>query len=212
MIPEQAGQDDRQEEEEVKLRQVFGTLACGAVLLVAAGACGGDETPTANQPSVAAPSGAGQGDPESLLKRGIEQGQAGKSDEAKATFEKVLALQRDNKFAWFNLGYLAQARKATAEAIAAYDKVLEIDSSYRPAMYNKALLLEGTRPDEAITLYRKIVAADKSAYTSYLRLGLMLDKRDDRAGARQAFQLAVAANASMASVIPAEYRPQKPAK
>ncbi|MET8231058.1 tetratricopeptide repeat protein [Micromonospora sp. NPDC005298] len=156
--------------------------------------------------------GAGQGDPGVLLQQGIEQGQAGKADEAKATFEKVVALQGDNKFAWFNLGYLAQSRGLASEAVASYDKVLEIDGSYRPAMFNKAILLEGEKPEEALALYRKIVDADKAASTAYLRLGLMLDKRNDQQGARTAFTSAVAVDGSLASSVPAKYRPRKPAR
>lgn len=196
----------------MKLRQVFGTLACGAVLLAGAGACSEDIGPTADESSMSAGSGVDQDDPVALLKQGIEQGQAGKSDEAKTTFEKVLALQGDNKFAWFNLGYLAQSRSATAEAMASYDMALQIDGSYWPAMYNKAILLEESRPNEAITLYRKIVAADKNASTAYLRLGLLLDKQKDREGARVAFASAVAADASLASAVPAGYRSQKSAR
>lgn len=196
----------------MRMRQVLGTLACGSVLLAGAGACSDDKTPLAKESGGTVAPGAGQADPAVLLKQGIEQGQAGKADEAKATFEKVVALQGDNKFAWFNLGYLAQSRGLASEAVANYDKALEIDDSYRPAMFNKAILLEREKPDEALALYRKIVDADKAASTAYLRLGLMLDKRNDQKGARTAFTSAIAVDGGLASSVPARYRPQKPAR
>ncbi|MEU4402255.1 tetratricopeptide repeat protein [Micromonospora orduensis] len=191
------------------MRQVFGTLACGSVLLAGAGACSDDKTPVAKESGGTVAPGAGQGDPKVLLQQGIEQGQAGKSDEAKATFEKVVALQGDNKFAWFNLGYLAQSRNAADEAMAAYDKALQVDGSYRPALYNKAMLLEEAKPDEAVALYRKIVDADEGASTAYLRLGLMLVKQHDRTGAREAFASAIDADPKLASTVPEDFRPQK---
>ncbi|MFB9236003.1 tetratricopeptide repeat protein [Plantactinospora siamensis] len=192
------------------MRQVFGSLACGAVLLAGVAACSDDpKTPAANQSSDAAAAAPEQKDPTALLKQGIEQGQAGQADQAKATFEKVVSLQGDNKFAWFNLGYLAQSRNATDEAIADYDKALAIDGAYRPAMYNKAMLLEGQKPDDAVALYRKIIDADSHASTAYLRLGLMLVKQDDADGARDAFKAAVKLDPKLASAVPAEYQPAK---
>ncbi|KAB1904604.1 tetratricopeptide repeat protein [Micromonospora sp. AMSO1212t] len=193
----------------VRMRQVFGALACGSVLLAGVGACSDDKTPATKGSGGTVAPGAAQGDPKVLLQEGIEQGQAGKSDEAKATFEKVVALQGDNKFAWFNLGYLAQSRDATDEAVAAYDKALQIDGSYRPALYNKAILLEEAEPDEAVALYRKIVGADEGASTAYLRLGLMLVKQNDRTGARKAFASAIDADPKLASAVPEDFRPQK---
>ncbi|MGC4894992.1 tetratricopeptide repeat protein [Micromonospora sp. DT31] len=194
---------------------MFGSLACGAVLLAGTAACsdGPKERPAASNPSKA-PDKQSQAPqtPAELLQQGVQQGQAGQADEAKKTFEKVLSLQADNKFAWFNLGYLAQSRGLGSEAVTNYDKALEIDGSYRPAMFNKALLLEAEKPDEALALYRKIVDADKAASTAYLRLGVMLDRREDQKGARAAFTSAVAADGSLASAVPAKYRPRKPAR
>ncbi len=195
----------------MKMRQMFSSLACGAVLVAGLAGCSDDSKEPSKGANEAAQTSAAT-NPAALLQQGIEQGRAGQGDQAKETFQKVLSLQADNKFAWFNLGYLAQSRGATDEALADYDKALEIDGTYRPALYNKALLLEGQKPDEAIALYRKIVEADQGASTSYLRLGLMLDKRNDQNGARQAFTAALAADAKLAPSVPEKYRPQKPAR
>ncbi|MFY1623092.1 tetratricopeptide repeat protein [Micromonospora sp. WMMD723] len=198
----------------MKIRQVFGSLACGAVLLAGVTACSDDgkEPPAASKGSGDGAQTPASPKPADLLQQGIQQGQAGQTDRAKETFQKVLSIQADNKFAWFNLGYLAQSQGATAEAVTAYDRVLEIDGSYRPAMYNKAILLEEQNPDEAILLYRKIVEADRSASTAYLRLGLVLDRRNDPAGAGVAFASAVRADAKLAPAVPVQYRSPKPAK
>lgn len=188
------------------MRQLLSVLACSAALLGGVSACSGDSGATATGDSGAAAEIDRIDSISLLLKQGVEQGQAGEFDEAKATFEKVLVLQEDNKFAWFNLGYLAQSSNATAEAIVYYNKALEIDSSYLPAMYNQAILLEEERPDEAIRIYQNIVEADKGASTAYLRLGLILDKKNDRKGAEEAFKSAVDADASLSAAVPAEYR------
>ncbi|MGC4749597.1 tetratricopeptide repeat protein [Micromonospora sp. DT201] len=199
-------------------RQIFGSLACGAVLLAGVPACSekpADKPPTSN----AGNSGKADGDtntdtaPADLLKLGVEQGQAGNIDAAKATFEKVVAAEADNKFAWFNLGFIAQSRNQADEAVDNYDKALAADASYKPALYNKAIALEGKAPTTSIEIYRKVVSIDDKSSTAYLRLGMLLSQSGDDAAARNAFQSAIRLDKGLTSAVPAKYRavPKAPA-
>ncbi|MEU1608063.1 hypothetical protein [Micromonospora matsumotoense] len=132
-------------------RQILGSLACGAVLLAGVPACSAkpDDKPQASSSGSSdsanggSPTGTTAAD---LLKLGVEQGQAGDYDAAKSSFEKVLAAEADNKFAWFNLGFIAQSRNQADEAVSNYDKALAADGEYKPALYNKAIVLEGVKP------------------------------------------------------------------
>ncbi|MFG1648736.1 tetratricopeptide repeat protein [Micromonospora sp. NPDC049275] len=195
----------------MRTRQILGSLACGAVLLTGATGCS-EESPGKPQPSNSGNSdkpnggdntGAASAD---LLKLGVEQGQAGKLDEAKATFEKVLDADENNKFAWFNLGFIAQSRNQNDEAISSYDKALAADASYKPALYNKAIALESTEPTKSVDIYRKVVSIDSKASTAYLRLGTLLSQSGDTAGARNAFSTAIRLDKRLASSVPAKYR------
>jgi tetratricopeptide (TPR) repeat protein len=196
----------------MSMRQVFGSLACGAVLLTGVAAC--SETP-AEKPQT---SNAGNSDnanggstPADLLKLGVEQGQAGDFDAAKTTFEKVVAAEANNKFAWFNLGFIAQSRNQADEAISNYDKALEADANYKPALYNKAIALESKAPTTSMDIYRKVVSIDNKSSTAYLRLGILLSKSGDDAEARDAFDAAIRLDKELASAVPAEYRAVKTA-
>ena len=108
-----------------------------------------------------------------LIDEGIGQANAGQFAEAATTFNNVLAIDPNNKFALYNLGVLAQRRNDTAAALGYYDKALASDAAYTPALFNKAILLEPTSRDQAIALYEKIVGINPKASTAYLRLATL---------------------------------------
>ena len=191
----------------MNMRQIFGSLACGAVLLTGVTACSDKpaEKPQTNNAGNKTNGGA-ESTPADLLKLGVEQGQAGNFDAAKVTFEKLLDAEADNKFAWFNLGYIAQSRNQADEAISNYDKALAADANYKPALYNKAIALEGKAPTTAIDIYRKVVSIDDKSSTAYLRLGMLLSQSGEDAAARDAFKAAIRLDKGLTSAVPAKYR------
>ncbi|MBO4162223.1 MULTISPECIES: tetratricopeptide repeat protein [Micromonospora] len=198
-------------------RQILGSLACGAVLLAGVPACSAKPAdkpqPSSSGGSDSAKDGSRAGTtPADLLKLGVEQGQAGDYDAAKASFEKVVAAEADNKFAWFNLGFIAQSRNQADEAISNYDKALAADADYKPALYNKAIALEGKEPATSMEIYRKVVSIDTTSSTAYLRLGMLLSKSGDEAAARDAFKAAIRLDKELTSAVPAKYRPTSTAR
>ncbi|WP_433266120.1 tetratricopeptide repeat protein [Micromonospora vinacea] len=192
----------------MSMRQILGSLACGAVLLTGVTACSDKpaEKPQTNNAGNTDKANGGTETPADLLKLGLEQGQAGNFDAAKATFEKLLDAEADNKFAWFNLGYIAQSRNQADEAISNYDKALAADANYKPALYNKAIALEGKAPTTAIDIYRKVVSIDNKSSTAYLRLGMLLSQSGEDAAARDAFKAAIRLDKGLTSAVPAKYR------
>ncbi|MEK8109085.1 tetratricopeptide repeat protein [Micromonospora sp. M12] len=194
----------------MNVRQIFGSLACGAVLLTGAAAC----SKPADKPQASSSGESGEADggtntatsPADLLKLGVEQGQAGNFDAAKVTFEKLLEAEATNKYAWFNLGFIAQSRNQADEAISSYDKALAADANYKPALYNKAIALESKAPETSIEIYRKVVSIDKKSSTAYLRLGTLLSQSGDDTAARDAFTAAIRLDKGLTSSVPAKYR------
>ncbi len=182
------------------MRKRLGTALVTAVVLGVLSACtgggGGGATP--------AVSASNNGD--ALLSLGIQQATAGQAAAARATFQQLLALDPQNKYAWFNLGYLAQQANTPTEAVTDYDKALATDPNYTPAMYNKAIVLESSDVAGAIALYRKILVINPKASTTHVRLGLLLDKTGDKTGAQTEFTAAVALDSKLLSSVPAAYR------
>lgn|GEM_PF-2511502 len=181
----------------------IGVLACGAALLAGTSACTDAADDPQAQPTPAADT---QVDPSNLVNLGIEQGKSGDIEKAKATFEQALATDSENKFAWFNIGYIAHSQNQIDDAITNYDKALAIDPDFKPAIYNKAIAIEPNHAGSAIDLYKKILALDKNASTAYVRLGILLADEGDTAGARNAFDAAVEVDPALVPVIPEEYR------
>ncbi|WP_435613838.1 tetratricopeptide repeat protein [Streptomyces sp. 1222.5] len=137
---------------------------------------------------------------------GIVQEHHHDSKAAAQSYFRVLELQPRNKFAWYNLGHLAQQEGKTPGARAAYEQALQIDPSFAPALFNEALLLEAAEPDGAAELLQRAIAVNPKAGTAHLHLGRVW-ARTNRAGkAKDEFRLAVAADHSLRSQVPEEFR------
>jgi Flp pilus assembly protein TadD len=146
------------------------------------------------------------GKTEDLIQAGIRQGENKDFSGAARSFRKVLARDPANKFAWYNLGVIAQYDNRTADARAAYDHALKIDPGFASALYNKAILLGPTDIDQAIVILRHIVAADPKAATAYLHLGQALARKGRHDEAEDAFGLAVHADPSLQQLVPERFR------
>ncbi len=166
----------------MRVLKVPAVLASGIVLAVTActgGTASPSPTSSASSPRVetsgvpSAVTTVGADAVARLIDQGIGQANAGQLTEAATTFNNVLAIDPNNKFALYNLGVLAQRRNDTAAALGYYDKALASDAAYTPALFNKAILLEPTSRDQAIALYEKIVGINPKASTAYLRLAAL---------------------------------------
>ncbi|WP_160422396.1 tetratricopeptide repeat protein [Agromyces seonyuensis] len=166
-----------------------------AALLAATLVLSGCTDSTQDAPDSAGPSAtssAGAISVDDLVQLGIASANAGETDQAKATFENVLALDPGNAFANYNLGVLAQQNGDADAAMGYYDKAIETDPAFTSAMYNKAILLEDADQDAAVALYRQIVSLDDQAATAYYRLSSLLEAQGDAAGAAEARERALA--------------------
>jgi tetratricopeptide (TPR) repeat protein len=135
-----------------------------------------------------------------LLQAGIAQANAKQYQQAETTFRNVLVVSPANKLAWYNLGVLAQIQNRSASALSAYSRALSIDPRYTPAMYNKAILLERTNPQAALTLYQQITSVNPKAATAYLRESFVYDHLGDKGRAKQAKAQALALDGTLSTV------------
>jgi tetratricopeptide (TPR) repeat protein len=141
----------------------------------------------------------------SLLSSGLKQADKKSWSAATASFQKVLAISPGNVYANYDLGWIAQSRGNSNEAISYYKKCLAANAAYTPAMYNEAILLETSQPQQAIAVYRKIVSIDPKASTAYLRMALVQAEQGDATDAK-------ANDAKAVSLDPALSKYKLPAK
>jgi tetratricopeptide (TPR) repeat protein len=113
----------------------------------------------------------------SLIQSGLAQIEKKNWSAAATSFQKVLEINPSNIYANYDLGVIAQSTGYSSEAISYYNKALAANAAYTPAMYNEAILLESSHPQQAITMYKKIVRINPRAATAYLRLALVQDEQ-----------------------------------
>jgi len=125
------------------------------------------------------------------LNRGLKAHNAGNYDEATTAYFEALMHDSKNKFAFFNLGQIAQTQKKPQVAEGYYRSALEIDAKFGPALFNLAIIRnEAGSKTEAIDLYRRDIAADPNNAAAYYNLGLLLRETGNAAEATQMFQKA----------------------
>lgn len=174
-------------------------LTAAALVLaggLALGACGGD-------------GGSSKEDATELLNAGLQAEVQGDYATAQTKFQELLEVDPTNKFANYNLGYIAQTvdRDNTAAA-EYYEAAIKADPQYGPALYNLAII-ETSKGNKAraIDLYKRAITADPTDANANLNLGFLLFESGDRAGADAAFRKAIALNPALKQRIPDDQQP-----
>lgn len=153
-------------------------LALGVAILFALSACGGAAKTGADLSSDA-------------LNRGLKAHNAGNFDEATAAYFEALSHDPKSKFAFFNLGQIAQTQKRDQVAEGYYRAALEIDPRFGSALFNLAIIRASAGATaEAIDLYRRTVQADPQSAPAYFNLGILLRQTSNNAEADAMFQRA----------------------
>jgi Tfp pilus assembly protein PilF len=136
-------------------------------------------------------------DVDALIKVGISQAESKNVSQAETTFKDVLIISPKNVYALYNLGVIDETENNPTGALVYYNEALSSDSTYMPAMFNKAFLLESTDPNAAIALYKQIVAINPSAATAYLRMAFVYARQGQALKADEARAIAVKLNPSL---------------
>jgi len=122
------------------------------------------------------------------LNRGLKAHNAGNFDEATQAYFESLSHDPKNKFAYFNLGQIAQTQKKPQIAEGYYRSALEIDARFGPALFNLAIIRnDAGAKQEAIDLYRRDIQADPSNAAAYYNLAIILRETGNTAEANQMF-------------------------
>lgn len=109
------------------------------------------------------------------LSRALQAHTAGKLDEATAAYFEALAKDPKNKFAFYNLGVIAQGQKRAAAAEAYYRLAIDQDPQMGSAIFNLAILrTQAGANQEAADLYRRVIAIDPNYAAAHFNLGLVL--------------------------------------
>lgn len=136
------------------------------------------------------------------LTRGLEAHAAGQLDNAVNAYFEALAQHPRDKFAYYNLGQIAQMQNHLAAAESFYRLALDVDPTLRAALFNLAIVRANRgEVNDAIDLYRRAIALDANDAAARFNLGLLLRANGSRtdgeaqlARARQLDPMLVAPN------------------
>src|SRR5690242_18089119 len=114
-------------------RMVAGTVAT-MLLIGTMAACGSSSTGGSGG------SGSASEQAATLVAKGLQDYIAGNIQLANSEFQQAANLDPKNKYAWYNLGVIAQYNKDTKTATADYNRSLALDPNFESVLYNLGVL------------------------------------------------------------------------
>lgn len=136
-----------------------------------------------------------------LLSKAVTDYYSGRLELARSEFQTLVEQDRNNKYAWYSLGAIAQYSGDTKTAANDYEKALAIDAAYEPALYNSGVLAYAARDWRgAIAWLDKAVAANPNDASAHWDLGLALAHLHTKAGgarSKKELNIAVRLNPSL---------------
>lgn len=116
--------------------------------------------------------------PTNMLEVALQFHNQGRLDDAVRAYNAVLSVDPTNKFAFYNLGVIAQGRQQYDVAIENYTKTLALDDTFNPARYNRGLAYRDTdKVDLAVTDLQGVIKADPKNASAMYNLGQIYIKQ-----------------------------------
>ena len=126
--------------------------------------------------------------------RGVALHQAGRTEDARASYRQAVDVDPKYALAWNNLG-VVQARGAAEPAIEALRTALRLQGTFNAARLNLALLLFQLRRFQlALEAYRQVLSSEPNSAAAWNGVGLVLVELKRFPDARNAFVRAVEAD------------------
>jgi len=125
-------------------------------------------------------------------------------DHALAVADFLAVVKRDprNKFAWYDLGDIADQAGQQVQAAGDYRRSLGIDPNYVPALFNLAVLETAGAPTAAATLYTQVLRVAPGDADAHLNLGFVLRSLGQTAAGDRQIATALRLDPSLAGRIP----------
>lgn len=160
-------------------------------------------------------SGSGSGSSETPAQRadaqvaaGLKAESNGQQQAALSDFQAAVASDPTNKYAYYDLGVIYQQQLNDATTAATYyHKALLVDGSYKPALYNLAILYTTSDPAQAISLYNQLLQLNANDPNVLYNLGLILYAQGQVTQGRSDIDKAIAINPSLRNRLPANVTP-----
>jgi tetratricopeptide (TPR) repeat protein len=196
----------------VRRNRRIGKLVTGSGLALTAGAF----VAACSSPAVVPPKSGSTtvpvGSPNELLDAGVTALKAGNIAGAKADFNAVIRNDQSDKYlnnniAYYDLGVIAQTQGKKSEAETDYKSAIVLDPNYPAAEYNLAIEESSGDPQDAIALYRKVIATNPTDVNAIYNLGLLLYQTGQKTEGEALLTQAIKMTPSLAKKVPGGVTP-----
>src|SRR5439155_1227206 len=127
--------------------------------------------------------------------RGVVLHQAGRTDEALASYQQAVEVDAKYALAWNNLGVVQAHKTAADSGIESFRTALRLQGGFSAARLNLALLLYQLRRFQlALEAYRQVLSGEPTSAAAWNGVGLVLVELKRFPDARNAFARAVEAD------------------
>jgi cytochrome c-type biogenesis protein CcmH/NrfG len=170
--------------------RILFALALAAIALIAA-AC--SSSPSSNPSSEAG----------SLISQGLTAESHGQVRQAVNDFNEAVAKNPSSAVPYYDLGVVYQERlNDPSLAQSEYNKATLADSSYKPALFNLAILETSSDPQGAINLYNELLKLNPNDPNVLFNLGLLLIAQNQSLTGHADLKKAISLDPSLASRVP----------
>jgi tetratricopeptide (TPR) repeat protein len=174
-------------------RRLVPLILVGLTLAVAA--CGGGSPAPSSQATT-------------LISQGLTAESQGQIGPAINDFNAAAAKNPTNAIPYYDLGVAYQLRlNEPAKAVTEYNKAILADSTYKPALYNLAILETKGDPQDAINLYGQLLKLNPNDPTVNFNLGLLLLSQNLTTQGHADIQKAIFLKPALKSRLPAGVSP-----
>jgi Flp pilus assembly protein TadD len=178
------------------LRRVVPALAILSLGITAAACNSGTAASTSTTSTTATASA------NNLVEQGLNAQSLGQNQTAIQDYTAAIAKDPTNQYAYYDLGVIYQSEDNSTDAATEYNKALAIDASYKPALFNLAVLDTPNSPATAITLYQQLLKLNPNDPNVNFNLGLLLYSNGKVAAGRVDLSKAIKLSPALKSRLP----------
>lgn len=174
-------------------------LVASAILAVAlsAAACSSSPSPQSSAESANA-----------LVTQGLSVESLGHIQTAIQDFSSAVGKKPSDAIAYYDLGVIYQQRLAKpTQAATYYNKAIQADPTYRPALFNLAIIETSSDAQGAIALYNKLLTLNPNDPNTLFNLGLLLISQNQTTQGHADLQKAIFLNPALKARVPAGITP-----
>jgi len=143
---------------------------------------------------------------DSLILQGLKVESQGQTQQALHDFSAAVKEDPTNTIGYYDQGVIYQEYlNNPTQAVVEYNKALSVDPTYKPAMYNLAIIQTSNDPQGAINLYSQLLKLEPNQSKVLFNLGLLLVAQSnpaERLAGHVDLKKAITLDPSLASRLP----------